>query len=590
MSETKENTNVHIVELATYEKPTIKESSRFEWVSYGEKNDYYDWLIERYKNSTTNNSIINNTSKLAYGRGIHALDAHRRPKEFAQMKALFKPKDLKSIIKNTKMLGTGVFQCVFNKKHNKVVKVTAVKTKLVRPEKCNDEGEIEAYWYCDDWSDTRKYEPRRVPKFGTSKEGIEFLVVGDDSVDLKYFHEVDYQACLPYCVLEEEIADYLINDTQNGFSGTKVVNYNNGIPSPEKQAEIAKKTKGQLTGARGEKLIVAFNDNKESSTTVDDIPLNDAPQHYEYLSRECQSKILNNHNVVSPMIVGITTENNGFSSNSDEIETATTFYYNQSVKPLQDLILEAVEEILAFNGVTLDLYFRKLNLLETIEEKNQQKEEENFSVQLSSWLDEFGEQESEEWELIDKRNVDYEKEDEFDSQLSQFESEINKKPTLMSKIFNFVSSGVARGNAKSEQDKTINGVQFKVRYKYVGNPSPERAFCRTMMNANKIYRKEDILRMGQMKVNAGFGEAGADEYSIWLYKGGARCNHKWERRTYMSTGGVDVNSPKANTISTNKARQFGYRVNNEKEVSMKPKDMPLKGFSPNNQNLPSDVK
>ena len=111
------------------------------------------------------------------------------------------------------------------------------------------------------------------------------------------------------------------------------------------------------------------------------------------------------------------------------------------------------------------------------------------------------------------------------------------------------------------------------------------------MIANKIYRKEDILQMGSRIVNAGFGEFGSDTYSIWKFKGGARCHHKWERRTYVSTSRtVDVNSPLAQTISTNKARKFGYRVTNPKEVAMMPKDMPRKGFSPNNPNLPSDAR
>jgi len=62
-----------------------------------------------------------------------------------------------------------------------------------------------------------------------------------------------------------------------------VVNFNNGIPDKEKQEEVKNSVLSKLTGARGEKVIVAFNNNAESKTTVDDIPLNDAPAHYQYL-------------------------------------------------------------------------------------------------------------------------------------------------------------------------------------------------------------------------------------------------------------------------------------------------------------------
>ena len=67
--------NVHILNLAAYETPTIQESKRDEWVEYGEGNDYFSFLIDRYTNSPTNNAIINNISRLVYGKGLSATDA-----------------------------------------------------------------------------------------------------------------------------------------------------------------------------------------------------------------------------------------------------------------------------------------------------------------------------------------------------------------------------------------------------------------------------------------------------------------------------------------------------------------------------------
>ena len=54
-----------------------------------------------------------------------------------------------------------------------------------------------------------------------------------------------------------------------------------------------------------------------------------------------------------------------------------------------------------------------------------------------------------------------------------------------------------------------------------------------MMRVAKIYKKEDIDKMSSSIVNAGFGEFGADTYDIFKFKGGPRCHHKWERRTYV---------------------------------------------------------
>ena len=69
--------DIKILNLAAYEQPEIKEDTRNEWVEYGEANDYYNFLIDRSRKSTTNSAVINNISRLIYGRGLHAMDAAR---------------------------------------------------------------------------------------------------------------------------------------------------------------------------------------------------------------------------------------------------------------------------------------------------------------------------------------------------------------------------------------------------------------------------------------------------------------------------------------------------------------------------------
>ena len=153
-----------------------------------------------------------------------------------------------------------------------------------------------------------------------------------------------------------------------------------------------------------------------------------------------------------------------------------------------------------------------------------------------------------------------------------------------------VSTGKANPNASSEQDKVIDGDKYMVRYEYYPKTitSDTRDFCKAMIQANKLYRKEDIIRMDNVPVNPGFGEFGSNTYSIWKYKGGARCHHKWKRKTFKAKANdkVDTKSPLAKTISTNQAEREGYRVRNPREVAMKTKDMRGEGFSPNNPNTP----
>jgi hypothetical protein len=578
--------NIHVLNLSSYTTPTIQEANRENWVEYGDDNNFYAYLIDRFTNSTTNNAIINNIARLIYGKGLSALDASKKPNEYAQFMALLHKDEIRKIVLDRKLLGQFAVQVHYNDKHDKILKAYHIPVNLLRAEKCDKEGKINGYYYSDDWTDVKKYAPVRYSAFGCSKDKVEILFSKPYAVGMKYYSYVDYQGCLPYCLLEEEIGDYLINEVQNGFSGTKVVNFNNGVPTDEQQNIISNKVLDKLTGSRGQKVIVAFNNNAESKTTVDDIPLNDAPEHYTYLSEECLKKIMLGHNVTSPLLFGVASTN-GFSSNADELKNSSILFDNMVIRPFQEEIIEAFDSILAFNGITLKLFFRTLQPLEFTDLENAQTEEQvaeetgtELSAQTNPLID-LGEDVNPEWLLIDEKEVDYDTDEEENELLSK-----EPKQSLLSKIVNLVSTGSAFPNSKSEQDENIDGIKFFTRYKYVGELTKNRrAFCTQMILADKIYRKEDIIKMGSQVVNKGWGAKGADTYSIWLYKGGGNCHHRWNKQVYASFSGtnIDINSPKARQIAGSKAEKYGYKITNEKLVSTRPIDMPNKGFLPKNK-------
>jgi hypothetical protein len=583
--------NVHVLNLSAYTTPVIQESKRDAWVDYGEDNNYYSFLLDRYTNSTTNNAIINNISRLVYGRGLSAVDASRKPNEYAQAMALFNKECLRKIAVDRKMLGQFAIQVHYNDKHDRILKAFHMPVNLLRAEKCNKDGEIEAYYYSDDWTDVKKYPPTRIPAYGYSKDKIEILFSKPYAVGMKYYAYPDYQGAVPYALLEEEIADYLINEVQNGFSGTKVVNFNNGVPTEEQQSIITNKVLGKLTGSKGQKVIVAFNDNMDTKTTVDDLPLNDAPEHYTYLSEECMRKIMLGHNVTSPLLFGIAGAN-GFSSNADELQNSFILFNNMVIKPLQDEILEALDTILAYNGVSLNLFFKTLKPLEFTDLENAQNQEqvaeetgtelskqESLDNEVAQSLIDLGEEPSENWLLIDEFPVDYDLDDSENELLSK-----EPKKSLFSKLVELVSTGDARPNLRDKQDKVIDGFKFVTRYVYAGSEPKDksRPFCNAMMRAKKIYRKEDILKMGSQAVNKGWGPRGADTYSIWLYKGGGNCHHRWNKQVYAAFEGKALDIPNAKQIAQAKAAKYGYTIKNEALVSKRPVDMPHNGFLPTN--------
>ena len=586
--------DIHILELSAYEQPIIKESKREDWVEFGVDNNYYGFLIDCYTNSTTQNAIVNNVSRLVYGKGLSATDASRKPNDYATMMALFSKDCVRYLVSDLKLLGQCAMQVIYTKDRKKIAQVEHIPIQLLRAEKCNEDGKIEAYYYSDDWTDIKKYHPKRIPAFGCSKEDIEIYFVKPYSVGLKYYALPDYIGCLPYCTLEESISEYLINEVNNGFSSRSVINFNNGQPSDDQQQMIKNKVLSQLTGTTGEKVIVSFNNNVESKTTVDAMPVNDAPDLYSTLAEECLRKIMLGNNVTSPLLFGIASSN-GFSSNSDELKDSFILFDNMVIRPMQELLLDAFDNILSYNGISLNLYFKTLKPLEFTDLsglKDEEQIEEETGLELSGEyvgkeLIELGELPKEDWLLIDEFEVDYDLDEEENTLLS---SEIKTDLSLKDKLIKLVSSGMAFPNSKSSQDEVIDGIKFITRYVYAGGmnggkSNKVRPFCSNMVKAKKIYRKEDIVRMERNAVNKGWGPKGTDFYSVWLWKGGGNCYHRWNKQIYVSFAGtgIDVRSPLAKRIAGVKAAKYGYVIKNDSKVSERPIDREDRGFLQSNK-------
>ena len=585
--------NLHLIQLGQYERPAITEERNRDWVGIGDNNDYYQNLIDAYMDSTTNNAVINGIVNQIFGKGLEATDAAQKPEQYAQMKSLINENDLRNVCQDLKLLGEASFQITYAGK--KIKTISHFPRETLRAEKMNDSGEVKNYYYAPDWSKVdKRTELKKFPVFGSGKP-IEIYIIKRYVTGFYYYSPADYNTS--YATLENEIACYLINDTQNGFSGTKVVNFNNGVPDREKQLSIKNDVMSKLTGSYGEKVSVAFNNNAESKTTVEDIPLNNAPEHYRFLSEECQRKIMVTHRVTSPLLIGLRDGNSGLGSNAEEIQNASRLFSNVVIQPYQNLLVSCLDTLLAINNISLNLYFKTIEPLEFMdleniendeeieeqtgikEEKNEldlSEEEINIHLQEAIELGETEEDLLERYDLVHEAEVDYELEDELDFVVN----EINK--TSKNK---FASTGRAYPKSKSSQDgkskkEGEEETEFLVRYYYNAAPMTtglnSRAFCSAMTKAKKVYRKEDILKMGKKPVNAGFGKRGASTYSIWLYKGGARCSHRWNRKLYARKDGRDLGE----AISTNKAIKRGFRPeSNDNKVSIAPKNMKYAGYT-----------
>jgi hypothetical protein len=611
----------------------VIEDNRKQWVAYGEDNNYFQYLIDRYNGSATNNAIINGMTELMYGKGLSATDASRKPEAYAQMMSLFKRSCLRKVTFDLKALGQAAFQIIYNKDKSKIVQVAHMPIETLRFEKMNEDGEVCGYYYSKDWTKIRKkgYEPVRIPAFGHGEksDALEIYCIKPYRSGFYYYSPVDYQGGIPYAELEEEVANYHINNIKNGLSPSMLINFNNGVPTEEERELIERRIIQKFSGTSNSgKFILAFNDNKEMAASIEPVQLSDASEQYQFLADESMRKLMVAHRVTSPMLMGIK-DQSGLGNNADELKTASLLFHNTVIRPFQEMILDAIDDILAYNQISLNIFFKTLQPLELqadiTEEQREElskvedcgckeelkdaddpctegyeqigmkmkdgkkvpncvpiKAEEELSEDSRPFLDDklahemldaladLGEEEPEGYELVDAEIVGDDEPEDFD-------------------VENYLN-GLTELSAK--QDSTQDGDIYKVRYKYVKGTKKtakgsSRTFCKTMLSQGKLYRKEDIGMMSARGVNKSFGHKGRN-YSLFKYKGGVNCYHRWERRIYKKKlkkngepyGGDALRGTRY--VNVNQAVRAGFKLpKNPKEVAVAPIDMPRQGHHPN---------
>ena len=579
--------DLRVLNLSTYTSPKIKETKTDNFVSYGEDNNYFQFLIDRYNGSATNNAIINGMSEMIFGKGLDATDSNRKPEAYAQMITLFHDNCVRRLSSDLKLMGQCAMQVIYSKDRKTIARVEHIPIETLRAEKCNEKGEIEAYYMHPDWSNYKKNDTlKRIEAFGYGKEAIQIYYIKPYKAGFKYYSPVDYQGGIQYAELEEEISNYHLNNVMNGLAPSMLINMNNGTPDPEQRQLIENRIHQKFSGSSNSgKFILSFNDNADTAASIEPIQLSDAHNQYQFLSDESMRKIMVSHRVVSPMLLGVK-DSSGLGNNSDELKTASLLMDNTVIRPFQTLLIKAFDDVLAYNDISLNLYFKTLQPLEFKDLSNvvdAETKEEETGVKLAKENEGFnddemldalgGEDISEEWELVEKREYSEENEstEDWASKL------IKEKKTGLQKLADFVKS---KPNGKSKLDKSFYKVRYEYSEKYSSGNS--RNFCKTMMGRTSngvVYRKEDIDEASFQGVNKSFGHKG-NNYSLFKFKGGVNCGHYWSENLYRLKSKTEKYISKGKEVDSI-PQSYTPKGEEYNKAEIAPKDMPNNGHHPN---------
>ena len=550
--------DIKLITLTSYTRPPLMEDKSRDWVMNGRNNEHYNYIIDRNNGSPTNSSINQSYSTLIYGKGLRTSSGSLGAEHWGRLQTILRPRELRKMVADFQVFGEFSFE-VIETKGGELHSLTHIPKQMVIPSIANEKNEIEHYWFSRNW---RKYTdventPVLFNAYGAAR-GNSIYVAKPYVVGAEYFGAPSYTAALVYAEMEEEIANVQISSIKNGLSAGYIIQIPNGTNyTPEEKEEFERQVKRKLTSSsNASNFIISFND-QEVAIEVTPFPVNaNVHKQWETLTTEAKNQIMTAHKVISPSLVGLSSAS-GFSSVADEMDMSERQTIKRVIKPKQDFILDAIEEVLINYGINLDLYFAPLTE-EVVEVKEETAELSSHvcmseDIELFAILEKYALDSPEGYELTDGK--------EYDVKMS--------------------------ANQTSEQDTKL----WKTRYAFTKGTSKtpkgqSRSFCNKMVSlsdAGKVYRKEDIELMSMQGVNGKFAHSGG-KYDIFLYGGGVNCYHRWERRVFKKKLNED-GKPKGGgamqqttSVNVNEAKRQGYKpVKNAKDVAIAEIDKPDNG-------------
>jgi hypothetical protein len=333
--------------------PEFKVVNGKDYVLYGEKNDYPTYLLEMYQRSAKHNAIVNGKVNYITGKGWTYNAEGLANEQLAEIERfLANPNpydDLNDVLKKCALdfeLFNGIALEVVWNMQGQISQLSHVKWSNLRR---NADGT--KFYYADEWKEFGEpeglttYEPFNIEK----KFGKQLYYYCSYSPTVRYYPVPEYLGALAYIETDARIANYHVNNLRNGFLGGYLFSFNNGVPTDEEQREIKRMLVRQMKGDEGERIVVNFNDSKDTGLEMNPLQPADLDKQFDILNSTIQQEIFVAHRVTSPMLFGVRVEGQlgGRSELVEAYELFKAVYINDRVQIIERIF----NYLLSFNGI-----------------------------------------------------------------------------------------------------------------------------------------------------------------------------------------------------------------------------------------------
>lgn len=352
------------------ELPIVKETSRKQWIEFGDDNLFFEYLINTFtERSITHRSITDRKIDMISANGFETTglesDAY---KQF--VKNPFDEDSLEDVAKKITMdyevTDSFALGVVWNTDATKIAMVYHIPIQSLRYDKEFYTSKAEQYfWMCEDWSPMgmRKNPPHRMQAFSTQykAEKSQVFYYKKYSIGNKWYSVPKYYGSLNWFISEYEIAHFHKNAIMNGFSAGFLLSFNSGVPTPEEMKRAYREIQEKFTGPNGAgKFILAFSNGTDQKPELTKIDLNDSDKRYTELNDLIRQNIFVAHNVINPMLYGVFVQNQ--LGGRAELEESLGIYQAVYISYRQRDIEGVLDKLARINGVVEPIILKKYTL------------------------------------------------------------------------------------------------------------------------------------------------------------------------------------------------------------------------------------
>jgi hypothetical protein len=338
--------------------PVMLENKAGKYITYGAFNEYPYYLLDNYRRSSKHNAIVNGKVNYIIGGGWKPNDKMTVEQQARYAKffdGLSEHDDLNDITEKLVLdleIFNGFAVCVHWNKMGTIAKMEHIPFEKIRVDKEERMFQV-AEWYNDDMVQLypKIGDVEKIPAFDPDNRiGKQLFYYRVYAAGVKSYPLPEYMGGLAWIEADVQVANFHNNNLRNNFWGGYLINFNNGIPTPEEQGDIERQIKRKFSGTdNAGRFVVTFNDDVSKAPTLEPLTPSDMDKQFEILNKAIQQEIFISHRVVNPMLFGVKTEGQlgGRQELVEAYELFKATYVNDRVRKVERMI----NYLASFNGV-----------------------------------------------------------------------------------------------------------------------------------------------------------------------------------------------------------------------------------------------